>query len=156
MKAPSPSVSETKSVVLKVGALVPFGEQISVKVDVDPVAGETNTANNTATLPTRCERINQPLISVSQTEAMTAINTARGSRTLFCPIPNRSAVVVAITAKLIASSRLTYTAILSPTMGMRSVSLLKKAVVAVFKLDEAATSGRKSRQNSDSVNRYSV
>ena len=42
---------EVKSVVLKVGALVPFGEQISVKVDVDPVAGETNTANNTAEYP---------------------------------------------------------------------------------------------------------
>ena len=42
---------ETKSVTLKVGALVPFGEQISVKVDVDPVAGETNTANNTAEYP---------------------------------------------------------------------------------------------------------
>jgi hypothetical protein len=42
---------ETKAVVLKVGALVPFGEQISVKVDVDPVAGETNTTNNTAEYP---------------------------------------------------------------------------------------------------------
>ena len=42
---------ETKAVVLKVGALVPFGEQISVKVDVDPVPGETNTANNTAEYP---------------------------------------------------------------------------------------------------------
>ena len=42
---------ETKSVVLKVGALVPFEEQISVKVDVDPVPGETNTANNTAEFP---------------------------------------------------------------------------------------------------------
>ena len=42
---------ETKSVVLSVGALVPFGEQISVKVDVDPVSGETNTANNTAEYP---------------------------------------------------------------------------------------------------------
>ena len=42
---------ETKAVTLKVGALVPFGEQISVKVDVDPVQGETNTANNTAEYP---------------------------------------------------------------------------------------------------------
>ena len=42
---------ETKSVVLKVGALVPFGEQTTVKVDVDPVAGETNTSNNTAEYP---------------------------------------------------------------------------------------------------------
>jgi hypothetical protein len=42
---------ETKFVTLTVGALVPFGEQISVKVDVDPVQGETNTANNTAEYP---------------------------------------------------------------------------------------------------------
>ena len=35
----------------QIGALVPFGEQISVKVDVDPVAGETNAANNTAEYP---------------------------------------------------------------------------------------------------------
>ena len=42
---------EVKSVTLKVGALVPFGEQTSVKVDVDPVPGETNTANNTAEFP---------------------------------------------------------------------------------------------------------
>ncbi|MEP7224793.1 MAG: hypothetical protein ABI783_07540 [Actinomycetota bacterium] len=42
---------ETKSVVLIVGALVPFGEQISVKVDVDPIAGETNTSNNTYEYP---------------------------------------------------------------------------------------------------------
>jgi CARDB len=42
---------ETKSVTLQVGALVPFEEQISVKVDVDPVQGETNTANNTAEYP---------------------------------------------------------------------------------------------------------
>lgn len=42
---------ETKFVRLTVGALVPFGEQISVKVDVDPVQGETNTANNTAEYP---------------------------------------------------------------------------------------------------------
>jgi hypothetical protein len=42
---------ETKAVTFKVGALVPFGEQISVKVDVDPVQGETNTANNTFEYP---------------------------------------------------------------------------------------------------------
>ena len=42
---------ETKSVVFTVGALVPFGEQTSVKVDVDPVPGETNTTNNTAEYP---------------------------------------------------------------------------------------------------------
>jgi hypothetical protein len=42
---------ETKTVVFTVGALVPFGEQTSVKVDVDPVAGETNTTNNTAEYP---------------------------------------------------------------------------------------------------------
>ncbi|MBA3432667.1 MAG: hypothetical protein H0U08_01080 [Actinobacteria bacterium] len=42
---------ETKAVTFQVGALVPFGEQISVKVDVDPVQGETNTANNTFEYP---------------------------------------------------------------------------------------------------------
>jgi hypothetical protein len=42
---------ETKTVVFRVGALVPFGEQTSVKVDVDPVDGETNTTNNTAEYP---------------------------------------------------------------------------------------------------------
>jgi CARDB len=42
---------EIKTVVFRVGALVPFGEQTSVKVDVDPVAGETNTTNNTAEYP---------------------------------------------------------------------------------------------------------
>jgi hypothetical protein len=42
---------ETKAVSFEIGALVPFGEQISVKVDVDPVQGETNTANNTAEYP---------------------------------------------------------------------------------------------------------
>ena len=42
---------ETKSVTLQVGALVPFGEQTTVKVDVDPVPGETNTSNNTAEYP---------------------------------------------------------------------------------------------------------
>jgi CARDB len=42
---------ETKAVTFRVGALVPFGEQTAVKVDVDPVAGETNTTNNTAEYP---------------------------------------------------------------------------------------------------------
>jgi len=42
---------ETKTVRFKVGALVPFGEQTTVKVDVDPVPGETNTSNNTAEYP---------------------------------------------------------------------------------------------------------
>ncbi len=42
---------ETKAVVFTVGALVPFGEQTSVKVDVDPVPGETNTTNNSAEYP---------------------------------------------------------------------------------------------------------
>jgi hypothetical protein len=42
---------ETKTVSLKVGTLVPFGDQVSVKVDVNPVNGETNTANNTAEYP---------------------------------------------------------------------------------------------------------
>jgi len=42
---------ETKTVTFNVGALVPFGEQTTVKVDVDPVAGETNTSNNTAEYP---------------------------------------------------------------------------------------------------------
>jgi len=42
---------ETKTVTFKVGALVPFGEQTTVKVDVDPVDGETNTSNNTAEYP---------------------------------------------------------------------------------------------------------
>jgi hypothetical protein len=42
---------EVKSVTLTVGALVPFGEQVSVKVDVDPVPGETNTTNNSLEYP---------------------------------------------------------------------------------------------------------
>jgi hypothetical protein len=42
---------ETKAVVFSIGALVPFGEQTSVKVDIDPVPGETNTGNNTAEFP---------------------------------------------------------------------------------------------------------
>ena len=47
----SSTPGETKSVVFTVGALVPFGEQTTVKVDVDPVPGETNTTNNTAEYP---------------------------------------------------------------------------------------------------------
>ena len=42
---------ETKAVTFQVGALVPFGEQIKIKVDVDPVEGETNTANNSYEYP---------------------------------------------------------------------------------------------------------
>jgi len=42
---------ETKSVTFEVGTLVPFGEQIAVRVDVDPVAGETNTSNNSYEYP---------------------------------------------------------------------------------------------------------
>jgi len=42
---------ETKAVTIQIGTLVPFDEQTSVKVDVDPVAGETHTANNTAEYP---------------------------------------------------------------------------------------------------------
>ena len=43
---------ETKAVTLHVGSLVPLGQPDSVvKVDVDPVSGETNTANNTAEYP---------------------------------------------------------------------------------------------------------
>ena len=42
---------ETIPVLFKVGTLVPFGETVSVKVDVDPVPGETRTTNNTAEYP---------------------------------------------------------------------------------------------------------
>jgi CARDB len=42
---------ETKAVTMTVGTLVPFGETVTVKVDVDPVAGETNTANNSYEYP---------------------------------------------------------------------------------------------------------
>jgi hypothetical protein len=42
---------ETKTVRFSVGALVPFGEQTTVKVDVDPVDGETNTSNNSFEYP---------------------------------------------------------------------------------------------------------
>jgi hypothetical protein len=42
---------ETEIVRFPVGTLVPFGETVSVKVDVDPVQGETNTNNNTFEYP---------------------------------------------------------------------------------------------------------
>ena len=42
---------ETRTVTFQVGTLVPFGPELSVKVDVDPVQGETNTANNTFEYP---------------------------------------------------------------------------------------------------------
>lgn len=43
---------ETKPVRFDIGnEIPPFGEQVSVKVDVDPVPGETNTSNNTAEYP---------------------------------------------------------------------------------------------------------
>ena len=42
---------ETKTVTFAIGALVPFGEQTTVRVDVDPVPGETNTSNNSYEYP---------------------------------------------------------------------------------------------------------
>lgn len=42
---------EIKAVTFQIGALVPFGEKISIRVDVDPVPGETNLANNSAEYP---------------------------------------------------------------------------------------------------------
>jgi hypothetical protein len=42
---------ETVLLPFEVGTLVPFGETVSVKVDVDPVPGETRTTNNTAEYP---------------------------------------------------------------------------------------------------------
>jgi hypothetical protein len=42
---------ETKAVTFEVGGSVPFGEQIAIKVDVDPVQGETNTSNNSYEYP---------------------------------------------------------------------------------------------------------
>jgi hypothetical protein len=42
---------ETKAVTFQVGTLVPFGETVSVRVDVEPVDGETNTGNNTYEYP---------------------------------------------------------------------------------------------------------
>jgi hypothetical protein len=42
---------ETKAVTFSIGTLVPFSEQVLLKVDVDPVQGETNTANNTFEYP---------------------------------------------------------------------------------------------------------
>ena len=42
---------ETTTVTFQIGALVPFGEQTTVKVDVDPVPGETKTSNNSYEYP---------------------------------------------------------------------------------------------------------
>jgi hypothetical protein len=42
---------ETKAVTIQVGALVPIGEPLAIKVDVDPVQGETNTSNNSYEYP---------------------------------------------------------------------------------------------------------
>ena len=42
---------EVRAVRFRVGGTVPFGEETSVQVDVDPVPGETNTTNNTAEFP---------------------------------------------------------------------------------------------------------
>ncbi|MCS7007721.1 MAG: hypothetical protein RMM28_10065 [Thermoleophilia bacterium] len=42
---------EVKTVTFRIGTLVPFGERVSVRVDVDPVPGETNLANNSAEYP---------------------------------------------------------------------------------------------------------
>ncbi|MFO7572001.1 MAG: hypothetical protein R6W48_05290 [Gaiellaceae bacterium] len=42
---------EIKAVTFQIGALVPFGEKIAIRVDVDPVPGETNVANNSAEYP---------------------------------------------------------------------------------------------------------
>lgn len=42
---------ETKAVTFATGGRVPFGEQTSIKVDVNPVKGETNTSNNTFEYP---------------------------------------------------------------------------------------------------------
>jgi hypothetical protein len=43
---------ETKAVRFDIGnEIPPFGEEVSVKVDVDPVPGETNAANNTFEYP---------------------------------------------------------------------------------------------------------
>ena len=42
---------ETKAVTFTVGALVPFGEEVSVQVAVDPVLGETKTDNNSYEYP---------------------------------------------------------------------------------------------------------
>jgi hypothetical protein len=43
---------ETETVRFDIGnEIPPFGEEVSVKVDVDPVPGETNTSNNTAEYP---------------------------------------------------------------------------------------------------------
>jgi hypothetical protein len=48
---PTIDPGETKAVTFQIGALVEFGEPLSIKVDVDPVEGETNTSNNTHEYP---------------------------------------------------------------------------------------------------------
>jgi subtilase family serine protease len=42
---------ETRTVTFRDFPDPPFGEEVSVKVDVQPVEGETNTSNNTAEYP---------------------------------------------------------------------------------------------------------
>jgi hypothetical protein len=42
---------ERKTVTFKVTGQPPFGPKTDVKVEVAPVPGETNTANNSATYP---------------------------------------------------------------------------------------------------------
>ena len=42
---------ETKAVTFQVGALVPFGEQITIKVDVDPVAGRDEHGEQLVRVP---------------------------------------------------------------------------------------------------------
>jgi hypothetical protein len=42
---------EVRAVRFRVGGTVPFGEEVAVQVDVEPVPGETNTTNNTAEYP---------------------------------------------------------------------------------------------------------
>ena len=42
---------ETRTVTFRDFPTLPFGEKINLRVDVKPVPGETNTANNTAEFP---------------------------------------------------------------------------------------------------------
>jgi hypothetical protein len=42
---------EVRAVRFRVGGTVPFGEEVAVQVDVEPVPGETFTTNNTAEFP---------------------------------------------------------------------------------------------------------
>ena len=51
MTIPIIDPGETKAVTFKVGGLVPIGEQTVVRVDVDPVPGETRTDNNSYEYP---------------------------------------------------------------------------------------------------------